>query len=115
MHDREEARFMRRIYLLAALTLAATLLAASPVLAATIPTSKYAVRSGEITPAQACQRMIASTSASTTAPVQDQGAANPGPTARGKTLPDTGGSPLVSLAAGVLPMGAGLLLRRVSR
>jgi LPXTG-motif cell wall-anchored protein len=129
---------MRKIYLLAALTLAATLLAASPVLAVTIPTStKNAVRSGEITPAQACQRiaahdqeqnqqeidvqacqqMVASASASASAPVQDQNAASPKSTGRAKTvsrLPDTGGSPLVSLTAGVLLMGGGLLLRRIS-
>jgi hypothetical protein len=105
---------MRKIYLLSALTLAATLLAASPVLAASIPISKTAVRSGEIAPDQACQQMVASASASATTPVQDQNAASPEPIGRVKTLLDTGGSPLVSLAAGVLLMGGGLLLRRIS-
>jgi hypothetical protein len=108
---------MRKVSLLAALTLAATLLAASPILAAT-NSPKDAVRSGEITPTQACQQiaehiqeqnqqeidvqacqqMIASASASATAaPVQDQNAASQEPTGRVKTLSNTGGSPLVSL------------------
>jgi hypothetical protein len=106
---------MRKIYLLVALTLAATLLAASPVLAGTNPKSKSAVRSGEITPSQACRQTVVSASASATAPVQDQNTASPEPTGRVKTPPDPGGAPLVSLAAGVLPMGGGLLLRRISR
>jgi hypothetical protein len=130
---------MRKVYLLAALTLAATLLAASPVLAVTIPATKAAVRnavrSGEITPAQACQQtdayiqkqnqqaidvqtcqqMVASASASATAPAQHQNAASQERTGRVKRLPMTGGSPLVSLAAGVLLIGGGLLTRWISR
>jgi LPXTG-motif cell wall-anchored protein len=61
--------------------------------------------------------MVASASASASAPVRDQIAASREPTGRVKTvsrLPNTGGSPLVSLTAGVLLMGGGLLLRRIS-
>jgi hypothetical protein len=145
---------MRKVSLLAALTLAATLLAASPILAGVIPSSKTAmrnavrsgeitpaqacqqtdayiqkqnqqaidvndaVRSGEIAPAQACQQMVASASASATEPAQHQNAARQEPTGRVKTVsrpPKTGGSPLVSLAAGVLLIGGGLLTRWISR